>query len=329
MAPEIRVLTYPFENKWVSRHQARERVRSKSDWLDAAIRSSILGIEPRFLSGLDRAASEQEGFPDKQVALDIPVFKLEERVARRSVTQPQYAARGEDSREALLVQFFGGCYALLTEWAELPVLNELIDNRNGENAKFTSATASRLSVGDFVLFRAGGDKEFIRLIAEEGLGTKEYRQIRDVAERWKAPLHDLGGTPTAVQRCLEHHGLFRTLPTVAGWLGNPDRIGPGASDDIEAIATAAGDADLLSRMDEVTDAISRIRGAHLAAGTQLTKLIFGELHGRTSELGDQPTLLDLGYGQAWVVLVASVDTKRREYRTSDVNRLLWTADGAF
>lgn len=329
VTPEIRVLTYPFESKWVLRHQARERARAQSNRLESDKRSSILGIEPRFLSGLGGTGSEVEEPPGKEIPLDLPVFRLEERVARRRVTLPPLAASGEDSREAQLVQFFGGCYALLTEWAKLPILNDLIDSSKGDKAKLTSATASRLSTGDFVLFRAGGDKEFVRLIAEERLGTEEYARIRGVAERWKSALRCLGDSPAAVQRRLADHGLERTPPTIAGWLGDSDRIGPGDYDDIEAIAKVAADSELLSIMGEVKDAISRIRGAHLAAGMRLTRLILGEIHGRLNELGDQPTLLDLGYGQAWVVRVESVETKRRDYPASKVNRLLWAADSAF
>lgn len=329
VTPEIRVLTYPFESKWVLRHQARERARGQSNWLEPEERSAILEIEPRLLSGLGIAGSEVEESPGKKIALDLPVFRLEERVAKRRVTQLPLAASGEDSREAQKVQFFGGCYALLTEWAELPVMNDLIDSSKGDKAKLTSATASRLAIGDFVLFRAGGDKEFIRLIAEESLGAEEYLRVREVAERWKSALCRLGGSPAAVQRRLADHGVERTLPTVAGWLGNPDRIGPGNYDDIEAIARAAADTEVLSIKDEVRDAISRVRGAHLAAGMRLTRLILGELHGRINELGDQPTLLDLGFGQAWVVQVESVETKRREYPANQVNRLLWAAESAF
>jgi hypothetical protein len=329
VAPQIRVLTYPFESKWVLRHQARERARVRSNRMEAEKRSSLLGIEPRFLSGLDGAESEAEETPARKIPLDLPVFRLEERVAHRRVTQPPVAANGEDSREAQFVQFFAGCYALLTEWAELPVLNELIDNSKGDKARLVGATASHLSTGDFVLFRAGGDKEFVRLIAEEIVGREEYRQIRDVAERWKSALRRLGGSPASVQRRLADHGLHRTPVTVAGWLDNPDRIGPGDYNDIDAIAKAAVDTELLSTKGEVIEAISRIRGAHLAAGMRLTKLILGELHSRLNELSDQPTLLDLDYGQAWVVQVESVEAKRREYPASQVNRLLWTADSVF
>ena len=290
---------------------------------------SILGIAPRFLSPPNGAQSDVEDPLGKEIVLDLPVFRLEERIARRHVARPPLATSDEDSRQAHLVQFFGGCYALLTEWSELPVLNELIDSSKDDNAKLTSAVASRLSTGDFVLFRAGGDKEFIRLIAEESLGTEEYQRIREVAERWKSALRRLGRGPAMIQRRLADHGVERTPQTIAGWLGNPDRIGPGDYNDIEAIARVAGDTELLSTKDEVRSAISRIRGAHLTAGMQLTRLILGELRGRLNELGDQPTLLDLDYGQAWVVQVASVETKRQEYPANQVNRLLWAADSAF
>ena len=75
---------------------------------------------------------------------------------------------------------------------------------------------------------------------------------------------------------------------------------------------------------------SRESAVHIRlAGMQLTRLILGELRGRLNEMGDQPTLLDLDYGQAWVVQVESVETKRREYPAKQVNRLLWVADSAF
>lgn len=329
VTPDIRILAYPFESKWIVRHNTRYRARFRSTRQDTGTLSSILGIESQFLSPLNSVRNDTDDPPGKEIQLDLPVFKLEERVARRHVTHPVLDSSGEDGREAQLVQFFGGCYALLTEWAELPLLNDLINSGQGDNAKLVSVTASHLSTGDFVLFRASGDKEFLRLIAEESLGAQEYHRIRDIAERWKLPLHRLGHGPAAIQRRLANHGLVRTPPTIAGWIGNPDRIGPGNYSDIEAIATVAGDMELLSIKDEVRDAIKQIRGAHLTAGTHLTRLILGELQGRLNELGEQPTLLNLDYGHAWVVQVEFVETKRQEIAANQVNRLLWVSDNAF
>ena len=95
--------------------------------------------------------------------------------------------------------------------------------------------------------------------------------------------------------------------TIAGWLDNPYRIAPGDFGDIEVIARAAGDTDLLSIKEEVKNAISRIRSSHIRAGSRLTKLIIGELVGRLHDLDDQPVLLDLEYGEAWVVQVDRVE----------------------
>ena len=158
VAPDIRVLAYPFESKWVLRHQARERARSQSNRLDAEELSSITGIAPRLLSPLNRAPSEEEDPRGREVAVDLPVFRLENRIAGRHVTRPPVAGGGKDSREAHPVRFHGGCYALLTEWSELPVLNELIDGSRGDSAKLTSAAASGLSTGDLVLFRPAGTR---------------------------------------------------------------------------------------------------------------------------------------------------------------------------
>jgi len=321
---DIRILTYPFERKWVLRHQARERVRMWANRMETHERASILGISPGFVSNSEDLDPPE--LAEKEVPLDLPVFRLEERVAQRRIAYPT-AADGEDAREAQLIQFVGGCYALLTEWAQLPLLNELIDRST--EARIKLVTASRLSAGDFVLFRAAGDKEFTRLIAEEIVGAEDYRRTREIAERWKATLRRIGTSPTEVQRRLSDHGLDRTSVTVAGWLGDPNRIGPGALGDIDVIAKAANDSELLLIRDDVKNAISKIRGAHQAAGIRLTRLILGELQGRLNQLSDQPTLLDLDYGQAWVVQVESVDAERRSYPATQINRLLWAADSAF
>ena len=323
---DIRVLAYPFESKWVARHKARERDRVRSNRMNAEARSSILGIEPRFLTALD---IHELDTPVTAPSFDLPIFRIEDRITRRRIESPGVAVDGEDSRKAQLVRFFGNCHAILTEWAELHKINELIDEAKAHEAKLRTVTVSQLSQGDFVLFRAGGGKEFIRMIAEDNLGIDEYSRVRSIAERWKSSLRRLGRNPGQVQRRLVDHGLDRTPVTIAGWLGNPDRIGPGDPTDIEFIARAAGDAELLANRTDIQNAISHIRGAHISAGGQLTQLLLGELREKLNQLGDQPVLLDLGYAEAWVVQVDMVETMRREYPVNFVNRLLLPDETGF
>ncbi len=113
VTPDIRVLAYPFETKWVSRHEARERARERSNELEIETRSEILGIEPRYLTSLKRHIPDP---PGNEGGPDLPIFKIEDRVRKRRIKRPASAVEGEDSREAQLVQFFGDCHALLTEW---------------------------------------------------------------------------------------------------------------------------------------------------------------------------------------------------------------------
>lgn len=321
VAPDLRILAYPFERKWILSHQANEHIRSRRRRPAAAVRASILGINPIVLN---EAGSPSPNRPILQPPPE-PIFRVVSQVAQRR-KRPPVADDGEDSREAQMVQFFGGCHALMTEWAELPRLNHLIDTATTGGGKLENVRVSQLSPGDVVLFREAGDKEFTRLIAEEILGSTRYERTRRVAELWRSSLRDLGSSPAEVQQRLVAHGLKRTTQTVAGWLGDPDRIGPGDSDDIVVIAKATGDSSLLLKKTEVENAIAEVRGAHISAGRRLTELILGELSGRLGQLGDQPLLLDLDYGAAWVVQVETLDSARRLFPSRSVNRLLWVDD---
>ena len=323
---DIRVLTYPFERMWLSSHQAREHTLMSANRMEAGDRARILGVEPDLLP---TTRSTEPPTPADYVSPDQPMLDFERRFSRRRSSRPSSAVGGDDVRRARLVEFYGGCYTLLTEWSQLHVLNELMDDSHGDGRRLRTVTASDLSIDDFVLFRAGGGKEFIRVLAEDALGVEEYERVRAIAERWKSSLRRLGSTPTSVQRSLNRYGLQRTLPTIAGWMGNPDLIGPGNEDDIEIIGRAADDSELLETLRSVSDAISKIRGAHIGAGSHLTQLILGEVHGHSGQLNDQPVRLDLGYGQAWVVQVEDVDSRQREYPADQINRLLWTDDSIF
>ena len=323
IARDIQVLTYPFERNWLLGHQTREHNLMKTNLLPVRDRAGILGIEPDLLPVSDPMESPS---PADSASPDQPMLDFEHRLSRRRPARPSSAASGEDVRSARLVEFYGGCYTLLTEWSQLHVLNDLMEDSRREDRRLRTVAATDLSIDDFVLFRAGGDKEFIRLLAEDALGVEDYERVRTIAERWKSALRHLGSTPAEVQRHLEGKGLHRTLPTIAGWMGNPDRIGPGYDSDIEIIGRAVDDTELLEHLSSVREAISQIRGAHQAAGSRLTELILGEVRGRLNTLDDQPELLDLGYGHAWVVQVQAVDSRQREYATDQVNRLLWTDD---
>ena len=317
---DIRVIGYPFELDWLRNHRARDAAFRCSNWMQRGTQASILGIDQDLLVG----TAPRPHAPDQEPS-DDPVILVQRRVARRRVT-PRLASSYEESKEAQVVHFVGNCHALFTRWAQLPVLNGLFGIDRGPGRKIEYTLGSRLSPGDFVLFRSGGDKEFTRLIAEELLGEEEYNSIRRVAERWKPVLRRIGSEPSLVQQRLEECGLRRTKATISRWLTDPDHIAPSRASDIEIVAKATRDGTLLRSLSETTEAIAQIRGAHVRAGNQLTDLILGELRGRMEEVGEEPLLIRLAYGDAWVVQVDSVEQRRAHYPASLVNRLL-AADG--
>ena len=323
---DLRVLTYPFERGWVYNHQRNEKNLEKSDRIDTSVLATMLDMEEELLSSFRPIEGDTL---DSRSDSDSPIIEIEERLSRPRVRRPVSPIITADTREVRLIQFAGGCYSLLTEWSELPVLNALVDSAPGDTAELNYSPAWRLAVGDLVLFRAGGDKGFIRLLAEEHLGTVQYENVRELAESWKPALRSLGRNLDEVQRQLVKVGLHRTDPTVSAWLNNPDRIGPGQADDIEYIARAAGNEELLSNLTNVAEAISQIRGSHIVAGRSLTQLILEGFQGRASHVGGQPLRIDLDYGQAWVVQVEAVDRDVSLYPTNQVNRLLWDIDSEF
>lgn len=329
VTPKICILAYPFESKWILRHQKREREHILSNRMDAESRSSILGIDSSFFVSLDQEVEEPDGVPELGTSMNSPIFEVEARVSQRHAARPSVSASGEESREAQFVQFSGDCYALLTEWARLPVLNEIIHVVDKAKSQIRFVTVSKLLAGDFVLFREGRDIELTKLIAEDLLGRDRYQTIRNIASRWKSSLLRLGSDPATVQQRLAQHGFDRTRATIAGWFDNPDRIGPAHDEDIETIAQIANDDELLVMVSEVRAAISEIRGAHIQAGKHLTELILEELYGKLNALGSEPVRLDLDYGQAWVIQVESIDAESKEYAANQVNRLLWIMDSAF
>ena len=326
LTPDLRVLTYPFESGWVHNHQRNEIKRERANRIDISGLAAMLDMEVELLSLLE---PKELDTLDVHSESDPPILRIEDRLSRRQVRRPVGPVNTADTREGRLIQFVGGCYSLLTEWSDLPILNNLIDSAPGESAELDYSAAWHLAVGDLVLFRAGSDKGFLRLLAEEHLGPAEYESIRKLAESWKPALRSLGGNLDEVQTQLAKVGLHRTDPTVSAWLNNPDRIGPGQADDIEYIARAAGNEKLLSSRSDVSEAISQIRGSHIVAGRKLTQLILEGLQGRLGHAGGQPLRIDLDYGQAWVVQVEAVDSDIGYYPTNQVNRLLWDIDSEF
>ena len=318
-APKIRLFAYPFEAKWFNSYTCRENTVGRSNQSDLKSLSLVLNHPSSIVRSLLLIEGETT-LPPKQNQI---VKEIGDGGFSQRKPAPPRPQNSEDYRMARLVQFHGNCHTWLTEWAKLSKINALFERANTEKLILPSLTVSELLPEDFVLFRESGEKEWIRLIAEDLLGVEEYIQIRSIAELWKSPLRKIGNK-TIVKNLLAKFGLFRTLPTISAWLDDVDHIGPQDFRDIEYIGKATNDQELISRQEDVKAAIAEIRRTHIAAGRQLTELLLAELDGKLIRLDEQPLQLDLGYGQASVVCVAMVNDESEECQSTSVNRLIWS-----
>ena len=108
ITPDMRILTYPFEKKWVLRYRTRERTRAQLNRLETETLSSLLGIEQRLISPLRDGDGKAGDSAVRDNPPDHPVFTLEDRVVRRRLIPLPVSSSGEDVRKAQLVRFFGG-----------------------------------------------------------------------------------------------------------------------------------------------------------------------------------------------------------------------------
>ncbi len=326
LARDVRVLAYPFESELVTRHKKQHEHRSLSGQIRMEECALILGVESGLLPEQPEEKNDNEETPRAETETkEFSFLDFENRIRRNRYRRPVGITDYKDVREARTVYFFGECHAFLTEWVRLPVLNELVYKSAEENPRLLQKIPSELSPGDFVLFQAGGDKEFIRLVAERILGEEQYRETRKTAEIWKQALWDLGDNAEVVHAELAKRGLKKSSATIANWFANPDLIAPMKYEDVEVIAGAAGHEELILRKEEVKAAIDEIRNAHRLAGRELSRLILSGLRSSgLGELDEQPVFQDFGYGAAWIVQVELVESALETCGAGEVNRLLWS-----
>ena len=328
VAPKILVTAYPLEYRWLLGYLTAQGNLQRQLHMDNEERSQLLGIDPDLLPTLEFPETTQTS---EEVDPIDSSFDFEKRIARRASRRPYIPAGGSNGEDARFVRYYGGCYSLLTESSQNYVLNELIDSEDYDvDISRTLRSAAELNQGDVLFFRESGTGDFIRALAEQMVGVREYNRVRDVAVSWKGFLRHIGILPELVQDGLREQGLRRSLAAIGGWMYTPDLIGPGNMDDLDVIAKAAGNDDwFLENLDDIKSAITQTRGFHVSAGREVTKVVLRNIQGRLDYLTEQPMSLELAFGQAWVVQVLQIDRATRNVPADLTNKLHWTGQYAF
>jgi hypothetical protein len=320
-SPSTLFVGYDFEIDCYTRRLARRDALRASLRPDEERRSRITGL-PRatFADPTDRS--------DKPAGPPEPDDKLAQfdRATRewswtRRITVPR-PRQDEDSCQARIVQFVGRSWSAMTDDHRSVMLSQ-----GGTRASGTSVHHVRIDElvpGNRLILREGGDRDVIRLLAEQRKGEAAYRQLRERASLWRTALRSTSLDVRSVTATLKSIGVHRHTATVRAWLTDGELIAPRSTKDVIAIASAfplRGKSQ--SNWQACCDAIDELRSLHVSAGSQLTDLLVSGCGRMLFEPSDTELAVDLGIGIVWIVEVSSIDPDPRDCPLWYVNRLQW------
>lgn len=339
LAPEITILTFPFERAWL--HSAMRR------WKQTGISVLKKSEKMKFLKlGESEFPVEEEAqiIPETEEgkkSFDINEFELRLRFYRRKALAEKVAG-GQDTVEARLIELSEDRFAFLTETHRIPVVTDFVTGKAGESDEIPRRKVSELKIGDHVIFREGSQGDLIREIADEGLKKAGKTHLREVAGLWKRVLRKFieVQVPTIAEKMgikdfgwegsfwiaatfLKEKGCNRHPQTIRNWLTDDDLIGPRNERDLDMILQVTADSELDSRLEEVRRAIKEVRGAHIAASHFLVRRLLTILPQHLEAITSESLKIEVeGIGRAIVTQVNDIGAEVISVDSSKANRLL-------
>jgi hypothetical protein len=341
-SPRVSLLLHPFEERWYgfarrrwdagSTHSEKESAAHWSDWLGLPRGSLHLNSAPTIEENETTAANE-ESTPDlSSAASETDWFDYELRLNNYKYAggQSRVGSRAEQIPSRLVV-LGSGRWAFVTEFRRLWTLTDWMREENTDAAmKIPRRRIADLHVGDWVLFRTS-ERDLIREAADRILKKQAQHEARYLAGLWNAKLAEkyaaLNFDLHALCRGLHNAGCKRTSQTIRNWIKDDETIGPTDPDDLLRIAIATGDDELTRRFDDVQQAITIVRGAHLSAADAIEKQLHSVLPRLVAARRDENSgaLLEFSLPHLGAVVIAQIEEigpVSQECRLSQCNRLM-------
>ena len=319
MAPDIRVLGYPHEVRWLTQCRQKLRRDSACTPMTKAEKSALVQMNSGNDAALDdNQAEAQHPLQSDPVGFSIHDFELRVAPSRRGTG---IAAALEEKVMAKYVEFVGGRFAYMVEGHKLPVATLLVRSPKVGVPALPEKEVTQWQLGDYIVFPDGGGTEVIHVIADKLIGPKTA-SIRKLARLWKDSLGACEFSPAQIHAKLAQLGCRKTLVTVRNWIGKESQIGPETKRDLEFIARVTNSASLLEAIDDVWDAIESIWAYHQSAGTVLKRILLQELPKVIKEVQEGGTQVMIEQlGSAWVVQVERIEKQFESCSRSLANRL--------
>lgn len=309
-AETIELVGYDFEREIYSgRLSWRERTRARLT-PDAATRERLGGFSIT-------KANQAPAPPPNSAAPQLNPIETIARATRRPRFDLPKAARAESDEtcQGRLCRFSGCSWAVFTPGHLITVLS-------GDGGGLQRKYVDDLAAGDHVLLREKGDKDVIRLIAEDMEGVGSYAALWGRAQRWRDALRAISTRPLVLWERLRLMGLHRDPVTIRYWLFDDGVIGPRSQDDISIIVETSGGKPDEPQWAECWDAISRLRSLHMRAGMRLTDILEEECRDLACDGFEHEQALELSLGLLWLVRVDEIQPNAH-WPAGDVNHLEW------
>jgi hypothetical protein len=323
-------LGYVFETDIYRRRlDVRNRLKSGLS-LTQELRARMTGLDGPFFSHHRRAT---EAGPELKPLCTTPERsdRLEQAARQndwrwvRKVDVPS-SRSGDTSILAKIVRFVGRSWMAVTEDHRLLCLKgpDLSARASGSHPALDNLTVAELNVGMRLVVREAGEKDVIRMLAEERVGPSRYGHLLETASLWRTALRSSGLEADKVSHRLETSGVRRHPATIRSWLTNDNVIGPRTEDDVLAIAQAFP----ISGRSEgdwhtCWEAIEELRSLHISCGSRLSDLIEKKSRDILLDQNDQEIAMDVGVGIIWIVEVGDISGDFSPVPASYCNRIHW------
>jgi hypothetical protein len=323
LTSRIILVGFSFEAFWLRQCEQHLKKRFDFSMIDAKEKAKWVGwTQEDKLPWLDKDIKESQILlPGEEERLHI--WKLEERL-RKDKKRIFDAETIEEKVFARYIGFMGSAYAYLTETRRWPVITDLVRARGSAIRRVPLRTVNEMVVDDFVVFRDGGKREVLEVLADIIIG-EQASAFRERANYWQKALVRSRLAVNEIKYGLESRGILKHHVTIRWWLESETIIGPESIDDLRAISDLISDPELNTKLDEIWKAIEYIRSAHLSAGMRLTKILIEQLPKNMGSMGEEGAKIDIdGAITASVVQVEEIEEKFESCPRKIVNRLLWS-----
>jgi len=277
------VLLYDYENRWKN-YDSRK-------WTLSLDYSNNKEIIQHSLSNEQLEISTTQYETEDTVAVEDILAEDEQEEINSILRENKYKQfisgdlrRNGETVKAIPINFVGGFLAFYQTGHKLLSATRIIMN---DVEKIDSVLPEGLNVGDFIVVRESG-KDLIKEMADVLLNNSNKSNLRELASKWREAItiELLFVKENEFFQKMSEAGCKKGPATIKNWIRDDDMIAPNDKEDLQCIADVTGSEVLKELLDDVFDAASTVRSAHIQAGRILSNQLKMRLVDVLNSYGD-------------------------------------------